>query len=158
MNNTWFLIWRREPLQTFHRLLRSFDFRLVALDPMRTGVLHHDCATKLQTRFVFLIEKLYDPPVQHHQLLRYMNTVSSCIRAVPARNSGSLRELTDFTVRIFGKMCKHIVLASWLAFVWSLRPFSDEGRSVDSFLELTLTSSVVCPFWLNYSLFHHDNV
>ena len=32
--------------------------------------------------------------------------VNPCIRRVPARSSGCLRELANFTIRIFGKMCQ----------------------------------------------------
>ena len=45
-----------------------------------------------------------NPPSQHHKKLMWMlNTVSSRFRAVPARSSRGLRELTNLTVRIFGK-------------------------------------------------------
>ena len=52
-------------------------------------ILHYDCVTMLQSITKFLWK---------------MNTVSSRFWAVPPRSSGSFRELTDFTVRIFWKM------------------------------------------------------
>ena len=71
----------------------------------------------LQTRFVFFSENFVT------RRYRMMNTVSSRFQAVPARSSGSFRELTNFTNQIFGKMCKNIVPASWLACDWPLGPF-----------------------------------
>ena len=50
----------------------------------------------------------------------FVNAVSSCIQAVPARSSDSLHELTNFTFRIFGKCVNNCVcqlaclcLVSW---------------------------------------------
>ena len=53
-------------LQTLHRFLRSFVVRWVALSPTRVRVLHHDCVTMLQTRFVLHIENLVIR--RHHQI------------------------------------------------------------------------------------------
>ena len=109
-NCTWFLIWRHEHSQTVHRLFRSFVFRWVALNPMRRMVLYHDCVTMLQTRFVFFAEIFVIRSESMPKLLWMMNTVSSRFWATPARSSGSLRELTNFRVQIFGKNAKSLCL------------------------------------------------
>ena len=91
--NTWFLVWRHVLLKTFHRLLLSFVFSLgFEVDTIED--LHHDCAPMLQTSCVLLIENVMIRRSGTTKFVRQVNTVSSCIRAVPARSSGSLRELT----------------------------------------------------------------
>ena len=74
-----FLIGRHELLQTFHRLLRSFVFRWVTLDPIGTRVLHQlrsDAANEIRSPLF----ELYDPPSQHPQVFLRMSTTSSRFR------------------------------------------------------------------------------
>ena len=130
--NTWFLIWWHELLQTFHGIVRSLVFCWVALDPTRTEVLHHDCTTMLQTRFV-LVNENFSPVTASPKLPRMMIAVSSCIRAVPARNSSSFRELADFTIRIFLKMCETLCLPGGFLVFGLLDTSATNGRSVDCF-------------------------
>ena len=73
-------------------------------------VLHHDCVTMLQTRFVIFAEIFVIRRKSIPKLLWMMNTVSSRFWATPARSSGSLRELTNFTVQIFQKNAKSLCL------------------------------------------------
>ena len=58
-----------------------------------------------------------------------MHTVSSRFWAVPARSSGTLCDLTNFTEWILKKMCKNLVLASGLGRIWSPGPF--RGKKED---------------------------
>ena len=124
-------------LQTFHRSLRSCVLRWVALHPVSIKVLQHDCVAMLQTRLVLLIESFVIRLGSNTKLPWMMDSVFSRFRARPARSSGSLRELANFTIQIFRTMCKYIVPASLMD------PFAIKRRSVDPSSELTLISSSV---------------
>ena len=87
-----------------------------------------------------------------------MSAVSSSYRAVSARSTGSLREFTNFTILILGKMCKHIVPAAWFACVWSFGPFCDIWETGWLFFGAYPHVIRRFLFWLNYRLFHHDTV
>ena len=117
-----FFIWQHRVLQTFHRFLRSLVHRCVALNSTQRKVLHHDCVTMLQTRFVLLNENFLIRRESITKFLWMTDSVSSRFRAIPARSSGSLCELANFITRIFKNMCQSIVPASWHACVWSLGP------------------------------------
>ena len=68
------------------------------------GIEDADCARMLQTTIVLFTGNSRKSAVVASQKLMWMlNTVSSRLRAVPARSSRGLRELTNLTVRIFGK-------------------------------------------------------
>ena len=92
-------------------------FRWVTWNQTRMKVLCHDCVTMLGTRFVVFTGNFVIRRCSISKILWMMSTVSSCFRTVPARSSGSFREFTNFTMQI---VSKNIVLASWLACVWSL--------------------------------------
>ena len=116
----WTIMWSSKS-SCIRCLLRSFVLRWVALNPIRRMVLYHDCVTMLQTRFVIFAEIFVIRRKSIPKLLWMMNTVSSRFWATPARSSGSLRELTDFTVQI-QKMQNHCAcqLACLCLVLWTL--------------------------------------
>ena len=114
-HHTQFLIWRREKVQALRGFLRNF-IRWAAWNPMRMKVLHQDCRRMLRTRFVLLVESSM---IRRYSITRHSWMTSTVF---PAALSGSLCELTDFTIRMFGRMCKNIVAANWPACAWSRGP------------------------------------
>ena len=140
-------------MQTVHRFWNSLSLRWVALNPEKMIVLHHDCLTMLQTRFVLLTENSMIRRCSITRILWMMNTVFSWFHS---GSSGNLCELTDFTIRILRKMAIHgaCQLACFCSVSWT---FSAKTRRwVDSSSELTLISSSVFLFRLDCKLSHHD--
>ena len=76
---------------------------------------YHDCVTMLQTRFVLPIQNLMIRRESITTFLRMKMASATCFRVVSAGISGSLLELTDFTIHIFRKMCKKT--DSWLPYI-----------------------------------------
>ena len=99
----------QELLQAPFRLLGSFRFARIRLNPLCGKILHHDCVSMIVPRCTALLEDFV--------ICRYQITNFFCSRycfaiSPSARSPCYLGSLADFAISVFWRVCEYS--ASWL--------------------------------------------
>ena len=101
VNDFRFPVWLQELLQALLRILRSFCFARIRLDPLGGQVLHHDCIQMIVSRFTTFTENFV---ICCYQVTKIFCTRYGSANASSARCPCNVGPLTDLAFSIFGEM------------------------------------------------------
>ena len=106
--NDFRLFWRLEKLSfTLFRLLGSFGFARIRLNPLSGKILYHDCVSVTVSRFTFLVE---DFVISCYQVTKLFCTKYDSAKKSSARRPCDLGPLADFAISVFREVSINTVL------------------------------------------------